>query len=435
MTPGRRAAFYTLGCRLNQAETALIEDRLQAAGYTVVPYGEPVDLCIVNTCTVTQEADAKSRKMIRACIRANPDAFVAVIGCYAQVAAETLAGIPGVDLVLGNQHKLQLVDYVKLGKNAQPQIVCDAISAEDFVIGACEGEGLSRRINLKIQDGCDCQCAYCIIPTARGPARSRDYDDLIEEAALLAGRGVRELVLSGVNVGAYRFGARTLVDVVDGLNAISGLARVRIGSIEMTAVPEALLERMADTTHILTPHLHLPLQSGSDHVLAAMQRPYTMAEYCDFTEQACKRVSDLTIGADIMVGFPGETEDDVADTLAVLRDCPIAYAHVFQYSDRKGTVAQRRSDKIAPPIMEVRSCRVRDLATRKRQEFHVRHLGKCLTVLFEEKQGDSWFGYTGNYLRVGVCCPDNQANLLATVRLQEDRGEYVSGVLENGEST
>ena len=435
MSPGRRAAFYTLGCRLNQAETALLEDRLHSVGYTVVPYGEPVDLCIINTCTVTQEADAKSRKMIRACIRANPGAFVAVIGCYAQVAAETLAAIPGVDLVLGNQHKLRLVDYLTSGKRSQPQIVCDAISSTDFVIGACEGDGLSRRINLKIQDGCDCQCAYCIVPTARGPARSRDFEDLIAEAQHLAARGVRELVLSGVNVGMYRFGMRTLVDVVDGLNSIEGLARVRIGSIEMTAVSEMLLKRMADTTHVLTPHLHLPLQSGSDRVLTAMQRPYTAGEYRAFTEQACAQVPDLTIGADIMVGFPGETEEDVADTLSILGDCPIAYAHVFQYSDRKGTVAQRRTDKIAPPVMDARSRRVRDLAAVKHKEFHARYLGKAMTVLFEEKQNETWFGYTGNYLRVGVCCSDNQSNRLARVRLQEDCGEYVLGVMENGEST
>ena len=428
-SPTKRASFHTLGCRLNQAETALLEDRLRAAGYAIVPYGEPADLCVINTCTVTNEADAKSRKIIRACIRKHPEAFVAVIGCYAQVAAEQLAAIPGVDLVLGNEHKLRLPDYVTETKRGRARVVCGPIAAADFTIDGCGHAITSRRVNLKIQDGCDCSCSYCLVPTARGPARSRDLGNLVDEARALVARGAKELVLAGVNVGAYAFEGRSIVDVVDALNAVDGLRRIRFGSVELTALSDALLDRMRAADHALVPHLHIPLQAGSDRVLRAMRRPCTAREYVDFVRRAQARVSGLGVGADIMVGFPGETEEDFEQTLGVLREAALSYAHVFQYSDRPGADAARMAGKVPPPVMERRSVALRASAAEKQREFHAAHVGVTAEVLFEQREDAGWCGYTGNYVRVAVRSSENLENEIRSVVLEHDAREYMQGRL------
>ncbi|MGF1452919.1 MAG: radical SAM protein, partial [Opitutales bacterium] len=255
----RRAALTTLGCRLNQSETHLLSDRLEAAGYTVVRWGEPADLAVINTCTVTRLAEAKARQVIRKFIRENPKAFVAVVGCYSQMGAREIAAIPGVDLIIGNQEKLRLLEYLGDGtKLPQPVIVREKIDPADFSLQWAGETPFAQRANLKIQDGCDFACSFCIIPKARGRARARDFADLLREARSQVARGVRELVLTGVNLGTYedREG-RTLLDVVDALEAIEGLDRLRVSSIEPTTVEHGLLERMASPEHALLPFLHL----------------------------------------------------------------------------------------------------------------------------------------------------------------------------------
>lgn len=426
----RRASVHTLGCRLNQSETALLEERLRAEGYELVPFGEAAELAIVNTCTVTREADAKSRQVVRQFIRNNPGAYTAVIGCYAQMGPDSVASIPGVDLVIGTEEKLNVLEYVRAGKNTTPLIVRDKMSREDFDIPFVnEASPLSRRANLKVQDGCDFMCSFCIIPFARGRARSRTMGNLLEEAQSLVARGAKELVLTGVNVGTYGLDGRDIVDIVDALNAVPGLARIRISSIEPTTVPEGLLARMADPGHGLVPYLHLPLQSGSNAVLAAMKRRYTREEYLEFVFAAHERVPGIGIGTDILVGFPGETEADFEDTCDVLWRSPLFYAHVFRYSEREGTPSTRMSGKVDPRVMQARSERLRQLSEAKTRMFQEHHVGQAVEVLFESQEADGrWYGYAPNYLRVGAALPGDWTNRVGVVRGERAAGEALVGV-------
>jgi threonylcarbamoyladenosine tRNA methylthiotransferase MtaB len=427
-SPSRpRAALHTLGCRLNQAETGLLAERLREAGYEIVPFDAPADLGVINTCTVTREADAKSRKLVKQFIRKNPGAYVAVAGCYSQTGFQALAQIPGVDLIVGNQEKLNLLEYVRRGRNGTPLVVRDQIDRVDFTIETRGGGDLTTRPNLKIQDGCSFVCTFCVIPSARGRSRSRAFDDLLAEARALAGRGAREIVLTGVNLGTYTHEGRGIVEVVDALDAIPGVERVRISSIEPTTVPDGLLDRMADPDHALCPYLHLPAQSGSDRVLALMRRRYTRAEYLAFAEEAARRVPGLCIGTDLLAGMPGETDEDFAQTLSLLQDGPIDYAHVFPYSEREGTPAVAMPGKVDPKTRQARCAAVRRVAAQKRRLFHEAHLGQILGVLFEEEEKGVWQGYTSNYMRVALRSTENLANRLVLVRLAAVAGDVVLG--------
>lgn len=427
----RRAAIHTLGCRLNQSESGILMDLLRREGYEIVPFGEAADLGIVHTCTVTREADAKSRQLIRSFIRANPQAYTAVIGCYAQTGYRALAGIEGIDLICGNQEKLNLLDFVAQGKNATPLIVRDRLQRDDFTIAFAGDAPMERRANLKIQDGCNFMCSFCVIPFARGRSRSREITNLLEEARALVQRGAKELVLTGVNLGCYNYEGLDIADVVNRLNELPGLRRIRISSIEPTTIPEALLECMAAPDHALVPYLHIPLQSGSDHVLGLMKRKYTRREFTDFLDEANRRVPGLCIGTDIMVGMPGETEADFDETCAVLRDSPLAYAHVFKYSERDGTASQRIPDKVDPKTANRRSARVRRLSAQKRHAFYQRYLGTSVEVLFEQEQDGWWDGYTGNYVRVAARSTKRLRNELGRVRLERIHGDVAIGTSDD----
>lgn len=429
----KRASIHTLGCRLNQAESALLAESLAAAGYEIVPFGAPADLGIIHTCTVTREADAKSRKLIRQFIRANPEAQIAVIGCYAQMDAQAVAALGRIDLIIGNQRKLELLQFLGEGKREKPLIIRDRIAREDFRIdAACAGElrrEFAQRVNLKIQDGCDFMCSFCIIPFARGRVRSRDLDDMLEEARRLAAAGAKELVLTGINLGTYAFRGQTLLDIVNRLDEIEGLERIRIGSIELNTIPDGLLDAMRDPEHALAPYLHIPLQSGANPILAAMRRRYTRDEYLDFVRRAAERVPDIGLGSDIMIGFPGETDEDFEDTADLLRQSPLFYAHVFKYSERPGTAAARIPAKIDPQIANRRSARLRRISADKRRRFYQRHLGAEMPVLFEHEEKGFWTGYTGNYIRVAVSSEQDLSNEMLRVRLDRVQGEWIRGEL------
>lgn len=423
----KRASVHTLGCRLNQSESASIVERLNAAGYDVVPFGERADLAVINTCTVTGEADAKSRQVVRSFIRKNPEAYTAVIGCYSQTGHRALAEIEGIDLIVGNQEKLNVLDYVAAGKNGAPLVVRDRIERDDFTMEIVGDAALARRANLKIQDGCDFMCSFCVIPFARGRARSRAFDNLLEEARRLAARGAREIVLTGVNIGTYAHEGRTIVDVVEALDAIKGLDRVRISSIEPTTVPEILLDYMKNPQHTLTPYLHVPVQSGSNRVLALMKRRYTREEYLDFVERAQAAVPDLCIGTDILVGAPGEGEAEFEETLRLLEESPLCYAHVFKYSERPGTASARLPDKVDAAAQNRRSACIRRLSAEKRRRFHESHLGKTVEVLFEQEENGLWTGYTGNYVRVVVRSDQRLENRVKPVTLEKTCGDFMLG--------
>ena len=424
---GLRAVVHTLGCRLNQSEAQMLRDRLAQEGYRLVAFGERADLGIINTCTVTREADGKCRKAVRQFIRQNPEAFTAVIGCYSQMGAAEIAEIPGVDLIVGNQDKFAVLEHLHAGKNAEPVIMRERISREDFTLTYVGDLPFDKRANLKVQDGCDFMCSFCIIPFARGQARSRAWGNTLDEARAAARRGIRELVLTGVNVGTYANEGKGIVELVDALNAIPELLRVRISSIEPTTVPEALLDRMADPDHSLLPFLHLPLQSGSDRILGLMRRKYSIRDYSTFVLGAVQRVPGLCLGTDIMVGFPGETEAEFAETCAQFHELPFTYTHVFPYSEREGTLVLKRDLATVPVPERSRRCaRLRSLSARKRRAFMEAHRGAEALVLLEDPREEGFPGYTENYIRVRVPNPGSDIrNRLFRVRLGEIRADWM----------
>ena len=425
-----RAALHSLGCRLNHAETELIRQRLERAGYRIVPWGEPAEVLVLNSCTVTAEADATSRQALRRARRTHPDARLAVVGCHAQLHAEALANQGLADVIVGNGDKLAVVDHISAapaaGTPAAPRIVLAPLAraafALDFDPGSLRSEDGGTRAHLKIQDGCDFMCSFCIIPKARGRARPRSLDNLMAEAEALAERGAKEIVLTGVNLGTFEAQGVALPQVVDRLDALPGLARVRIGSIEPTTVDEGLLERMAAPGHKLAPFLHLPLQSGSDAILSAMRRRYTAAQYAAFAERALARVPDLCLGADVMAGFPGEDDSAFGDTFALVSGLPFAYLHVFGYSPRPGTAAARMPGAVPAPIRDRRVAALRTLGEAKRLAFHRRFLGRQVEVLFEKPRREGLAeGYTERFVRVQAPAPDAAAlrNRILPVRLVE----------------
>jgi threonylcarbamoyladenosine tRNA methylthiotransferase MtaB len=426
-----RASFHTLGCRLNQAETAIIAKSVKNAGYEIVEFGEPADLTVINTCTVTEQADAKCRQAVRKTLRRSPDTFVAVVGCYAQMAVDTIRQIKGVDLIIGNEHKLELVEYLDgLVKKTEPLVVhSPKIGRDEFVI---ESYGLydnATRANLKIQDGCNFVCNFCIIPTARGPARSRKLPDLIREAAKLVEMGHREIVLTGVNIGTYNSDQFGIMDVIQELEKIDGLDRLRISSIEPTTIPEALIHHMAGSEKICN-YLHIPLQSGDNTILSSMRRKYTTGEFAEFIDFVQKTIPDVGIGTDVMVGYPGEDETAFINTKKFLADLPVAYYHVFTYSDRKGTGSFKLASKVDGPVKKQRTRILIEQGSRKRKAFSERFIGKVMPVLFEQCHADGyWYGHSTNYLTVAVQAETDLHNQIRMVRLISPGDKGVFGEL------
>lgn len=401
-----RASLHTLGCRLSQSETSMLADNLKRQGYRLVEFGEETDLLVLNTCSVTENAEKDCRYAVRKTLRHSPHAFVAVTGCYAQTGTAQLQSVPGIDLIVGTQYKMSLPEYLpapnKLRKQPEPELRHSrTIDREDFVLPGTAYSDSTRAL-LKIQDGCDFMCSFCLIPFARGRERSRTLDDVLREAHELAAHGYRELVLTGVNIGQYSYKGAALVDLLRELEAISDVTRIRISSIEPTTVPIALLELMAASTK-LCHYLHLPLQSGDDGILQAMNRRYGVREYEELVQQALALMPDLGLGTDLMVGFPGEDEDVFANTLKTAERLPFSYFHVFSYSSRPGTAAARLGDQIPIPIIRQRSKQLAALSRTKRIAFYQSQIGRTLPVLFEQGEQDGFrTGLTANFTRVAV---------------------------------
>ncbi len=428
----RRAALHTLGCRLNQAESAAIRRSLENAGYEIVPWGEEAEVCVLNSCTVTARSDAKSRQALKAVRRRYPQARLALLGCYAQTQGDRLAGLGIADLILGNRDKMNVAAYLpRLEAGGAPLVERPRISRQPFTMDTFAAVDGRTRASLKIQDGCDFMCTFCIIPAARGRARARALENLLAEARALAAAGVQEVVLTGVNLGTYAEGGATLVEVVDRLNDIGGLARIRISSIEPTTAAEGLLERMADGGHGLLPFLHLPLQSGSATVLKAMRRRYGPAAWRGFAEAALKRVPGLCLGTDVLVGFPGEDDDAFQDTHGLLAALPFAYFHVFPYSERAGTPAVRLPGKVPAGTRRRRAAVLQNLSAEKQRAFQESFRGQVRTVLFEQGRADAAKGLTDNYIRVEVPGAGGSAlrNRLLPVRLLAPGADAMQGEL------
>jgi len=402
-----RASLFTLGCRVNQAESDSLGSALIARGYRLVPEGEEAELCVINTCSVTEQADAKCRHLVRSILRRSPNAFVVVTGCYAQSDVESLRRIPGVDLIVGTEQKMDIPRLVPFG--AEPLVKAPAtrvlhttrISRKNFILDTYAAFDSATRPNIKIQDGCDFFCTFCIIPFTRGRERSRDFEDVLREVRLWGERGHKEVVLSGVNVGEYRHEGRDLVDLIQAIEGIPGTERIRISSIEPTTISDRLLDHMAGSSR-LCPYLHIPLQSGSDPILSAMGRRYRAREYEDLVRRAVEKIPGLGLGTDVMVGFPAESEEDFQATVDLLERLPFSYFHVFPFSKRKGTRAQKLANAVAPATLRERGRRLQELSGAKRRAFYEEHVGRRVPILLEQLEEGLWSGLTPNYIRVGV---------------------------------
>lgn len=394
-----RVVLHTLGCKLNYAETGTIARGFEDRGFEVVRAGTAADVAVVNTCTVTDEAERKCRQVVRRVLRARPDTFVIVTGCYAQIRPGDIASIPGVDLVLGADekgHLFRFVDSFRKQERTQVHVSCiDDVSAFNPAYAA----GERTRAFMKVQDGCDYACSFCTIPRARGRSRSTTVAAAVLEARSIADRGFSEIVLSGVNIGL--FGSDTdesLLELLMGLDEVSGISRYRISSIEPNLLTDEIIDFVA-SSRSFQPHFHVPLQSGDDHVLGKMRRRYRREVYRARVDRILGAIPDAAIGVDVIVGFPGETETRFLNTVAFLEDLPVTYLHAFTYSERPGTVAA--SDGATVPKQE-RSRRNRVLtmiSEKKRSAFAHRFAGTRRPVLWEERRGDRIEGWTDNYIR------------------------------------
>ncbi len=425
------ACFFrivTHGCRLNQAESGVLRDLLEQDGFVLAAKDEVADLVVVNTCCVTGLAQAKCRQSIRQQITRNPGAFVAVVGCLPQAKVMDFSDWQGVDLVLGNDCKFDLPHYVGQGKNPAPVIVRERLKREDFTVPfVADAPAFEQRAPIKIQEGCDFACAYCIVPKARGAARSREFADALAEARSLAARGVRELVLTGVNIGRYVHDGKTFLDLVDAIAEIKGIDRIRISSIEPTTVDGAgLFARMRDEAHALLPYLHLPVQSMSPVVLEKMRRRHTVDQVLEFADEAAREVPGIGLGTDILVGHPYETPAEFEHSCENFLASAFQYAHVFSYSERPGTLSAKMP-QVDVAQRHRRSEILRTLSAQKHRAWAKAQLGQTVKVLFENPRPDYWPGLTASFLRVIAKDKRNLRNQLARVKLLHLHGDAVEG--------
>ncbi len=426
----KRASVRALGCRLNQYEAIEMEGRLKSSGYEIVSFGETADLGVINTCTVTNEADAKSRNVIRRFIRKNPNALTVVVGCYSQMDANRIAMIEGVDYVIGNHDKMNFLEYLDETRPKVPVIIRERISKEDFSIGFVGEPKFEQRANLKIQDGCDFMCSFCVIPFSRGRARSRDLNDLLDEVQRMVKNEVKEIVLTGVNLGTYSSHGMSFLRLLDRLSQVDGLCRIRISSVEPTTIPEPIFQWMADENHPLMPYLHVPLQSGCNATLKRMKRKYSLEEMAEFFNRSIKEVPNICLGTDLMVGFPGETEENFQETCNTFMNFPLTYCHVFTFSERKGTHAIRIKEQVPMDVRRKRSAHLRRLSASKRMEFFKKQEGEEVRVLFEAPKKGLISGYTDNYTKVVIENAERSlANQFVPVRLKKANPEFVVGEL------
>ncbi len=426
-----KAAFYTLGCRLNQTESAIMAKGLENSGYQIIDNQNKADLCVINTCTVTNQSDSKCRKKIRSIQKKNPHAIIAVVGCFSQIASEQITDIGGVHLILGNEEKLKLHEYLdKIETAEKPVIHVGKLSKTPFTIETIGQHLDSTRANLKIQDGCDFICSYCVIPSARGRSRPRTPENIRDELQFLEQAGVKEIVLTGVNIGTYLYEKTEFIELLNLFEEFAGIKRVRISSIEPTTVGTEIFEWMNNDSKLL-PYLHLPLQSASNQILKNMRRRYTFTEYLDYITQAKQQVLEVCIGSDVIVGFPGESDEIFEETFLALKEAPIDYFHVFPYAERKGTTSEKLLPKITPNDIQRRASVLRLLSDQKRQNFIENSIGKSLQVLFEKQVApDLWQGYSENYIRTQIKSSEMLKNQIRTIKIEKSEDGLALGSIQ-----
>lgn len=439
--PARTAALYTLGCKVNRAETRDWAVTLGRAGVELVPFGTAADLYIVNTCTVTNLGDRKSRQVVRQAERANPDAAIVVTGCYAEVAPDEVARIPGVDLVVGTQSKETLVQTLAergLVATADPIAWTHQSEREGWLTLLPAIERRARAF-VKVQDGCDWHCTYCIVPRARGHQRSRSIEAIVEQVNLLHSLGYKEAVLTGVQLGAYgrdwdrearridRGSGPDLTRLAERLLTDTAMPRIRLSSIQPQDWPDGLLELWCDPR--MCRHVHLPLQSGADAVLKRMGRRYRTKEFRSLVQRLRAVIPEVALTADIMVGFPGETEEEHRESLRFCEEVAFCELHVFRYSARPGTAATRLQGEPAVDVKRQRSQEMIDLSGRLSTAYRARFTGQTMDVLWEEPDGNRWAGLTDNYLRVRAEAPDLSEGMVCRVRLDALEADGYRGTL------
>lgn len=422
----RKIAFYTLGCKVNQSDTASMERLFREAGYEIVDFAEKADIYLINTCVVTNMGQRKSRQMIHRAIRKNPNAFIVVSGCYPQTAAEEVKAIQGVDLIIGNQDRAAVVTLVEAAATEQSIDAYDNVkklsaqTAFEELSADCETE--KTRAFLKIQEGCNQFCTYCIIPYARGPLRSRSLENIKDEVEKLVAAGFSEVVLIGIHLGAYGKELKngtSLTDAVKAALAVTGLARVRLGSLESVEVGEDLLDLMASDERVQR-QLHLPLQTGCDDVLKSMHRPYDTKIFAELIQKIRAKLPDVAITTDVIVGFPGETEENFAATKEFVRSCGFSKIHIFPFSPRKGTPAASFSGVVSEKVKQRRAVELAEVDRESHEKYCESMLDKTVTVLFEQESAEGlWEGLSGNYVRVYAKSEDNLSGKIRRITLKD----------------
>jgi threonylcarbamoyladenosine tRNA methylthiotransferase MtaB len=429
----KKAALYTLGCKLNFAETSTIGKQFLNHGFEIVDFQTRADIYVINTCTVTENADRECRQIVRRALRNNPEAFIAVTGCYAQLRPDEIAVIDGVDVVLGSAEKFNLFSHISSfeKKELACVFVSDTSTADDFGIASSSDGDNRTRAYLKIQDGCDYQCSYCTIPRARGVSRSLDANEIIRQFEELVLSGYKEIVLTGVNVGDYGKALNTdLYQLLLLLVNIKGDFRIRISSIEPNLLTDDILALTADNEKMCR-HFHIPLQNGSPKILRLMQRRYNVEFYKKLIEKTVSRIDNVGIGADVIVGFPGEEENDFMDTYNFLKALPVSYLHVFTYSERPDTKAISMPGSVEHVERKKRNNMLRILSEKKKMAFYNSMLGKDAQVLFERENHNGLMkGFTSNYIRVETQYDEAVINQLENITLTEINGENCKGIIK-----
>jgi MiaB-like protein len=420
----KRVAFYTLGCKLNFSETSTIARSFEEEGYIRVDFEDPADIYVINTCSVTDNADKQFKQIVRKALKVNDKAFVAAVGCYAQLKPEELAQVDGVDLVLGAKEKFNITQYIDdLTKNNEGIVHSCEIAETDFYVGSYS-LGDRTRAFLKVQDGCDYKCTYCTIPMARGISRSDTIENILANAKKIAAQDIKEIVLTGVNIGDYgkgEFGNKkhehTFLELVQALDEVEGIARLRISSIEPNLLKDETIDFIAQSKAFV-PHFHIPLQSGSNDILKKMKRRYLRELYSSRIAKIRSVMPDACIGVDVIVGFPSETDEHFLETYHFLNELDISYLHVFTYSERDNTEAVLMGGVVPDVVRAKRSKMLRGLSAKKRSAFYESQLGKERTVLFESDNKQGYIhGFTENYVKVKAPWNPMLVNTLHRVRL------------------
>ncbi len=422
----KKVAFYTLGCKLNFSETSTIARSFENEGFSRVEFSEKADIYVINTCSVTENADKRFKTIVKQAQKANEEAFLVAVGCYAQLKPEELAAVDGVDLVLGATEKFKITDYLNdLTKNDHGEVHSCEINEADFYVGSYS-IGDRTRAFLKVQDGCDYKCTYCTIPLARGISRSDNLENVLKNASEISEQGIKEIVLTGVNIGDYgkgEFGNKkhehTFLDLVKALDEVEGIERLRISSIEPNLLKNETIE-FVSKSRTFVPHFHIPLQSGSDAILRLMRRRYMSDLYVDRVKKIREVMPNACIGVDVIVGFPGETDEHFLETYNFLNELDISYLHDFTYSERDNTPAAEMDGVVPLKVRKKRSKMLRGLSAKKRRAFYESQLGNCYTVLFEGENKEGYIhGFTENYVKVKAPWDPAKVNTLEQIKLTE----------------